>query len=673
MRQAQCPSCGGPIEWKLGSSAALVCPWCRFSVVRTDRDLRAIGRIADLVPTAPIMAVGDYGTIDGEEFVVGGRLQLDHGAGPWDEWYVELPRQRRWGWLAKAQGRFYLTMPVETSGLPAFDHMTPGTAGRLPGAGDVDWTVAERGGSALLSAEGELPYPAIPGESGRYVDLHAPGGGFATIDYGDGSEPPKLYVGREIAHDRVQFREGSVGARPVEKVDVARLRCPTCGGPVPILVPEETERAACPSCSSLLDFEQGELRLLGQLNQGRVQPLVPLGQKGTLRGVEHLCIGLMERATIVDGVEYRWREYLLHTPQGYRWLLEDNNHFTYVTTINAADVTPTTTGADYQGRSYRLFSSVQTVVRFVVGEFYWKVQLGETAHASDYIAPPFILSEERSANEAIWSQGEYVTGKEIWRAFGLPGSPPAPIEVAPAQPNPVRIGLPMAFAALGLVALAVVWFATRPAQTQPIVLVDGEVAMPPVPDPDMVTRGGQTGVAGIDFDPLAGTPFARPTTTPPSGAYTAPSFTPPFFVPETADGIEVIVQCDMGSGWLGVAAALIHQPSGMLHEVVLEHDDFHGLGASRSFMRQVVSAKIGRLAPGRYLLRLDPRWARKRGSTGEYDVPAVRVALRTVHERGAGDGCLFLTALLLFAPVPLAFMRRSAFEGRRWYNSNLTS
>ena len=48
-RQGSCPNCGGPIEFKLGSSAALVCPWCRHSVVRTDRDLRSFGKVADLV------------------------------------------------------------------------------------------------------------------------------------------------------------------------------------------------------------------------------------------------------------------------------------------------------------------------------------------------------------------------------------------------------------------------------------------------------------------------------------------------------------------------------------------------------------------------------------------------------------------------------------------------
>ncbi len=43
----------------------------------------------------------------------------------------------------------------------------------------------------MVSAEGELPFAVTPDESGRYADLSGPGGIFATIDYGDGSEPPR--------------------------------------------------------------------------------------------------------------------------------------------------------------------------------------------------------------------------------------------------------------------------------------------------------------------------------------------------------------------------------------------------------------------------------------------------------------------------------------------------
>ena len=653
-RQAQCPNCGGPIEWKLGTSAAVVCPWCRFSVVRTDRDLRAIGKIADLVPTAPAMTVGDLGTIGDVGFLVGGRLQLDHGRGPWDEWYVGLS-DGRWGWLAKAQGKWYVTTAVQAQGLPPWEQMRAGQSGRLPGGGDREWTVTEQGESQLLSAEGELPYPAIPGERGRYVDLVSAGGGFATIDYGDGSEPPHFYVGNELAHDQVRFQEGGGAPRPQEKVDVSRLRCPTCGGPVPIFVPDQTERAACASCNSLLDFNQGAFQYLGQLNQPEVVPLIPLGTEGTLKGEKVLCIGFMERCTVVDGVTYAWREYLLHTAQGYWWLLEDSGHFTLVRPANAADVRVEGYGASYQGRKYKLFSTAHTKVRFVIGEFYWKVQVGEQGTASDYISPPFILSEERSGGEMLWSAGEYVDGKEVWAAFDLQGDPPRPYDVAPAQPNPVKLWFPLAFGLVFSLLLVGVYFLTKdnvPIQTY----VDGPVQMPPVAEAAMVQAGT---VTSIPTTPTAAT----------SGPSVNISYTPPFAVPPGVDTLKVGMTSDLGHGWLGVAFALINQTTGVMTEFAMEQDRFQ-LGGLAQGAGSTSEAYIGQVQPGTYVLRIDPRWARKAGSPGETTPPAANLRVSSTNPED-NAGCCCLAACLILLPIPLTFMRKRFFESRRWRNSNL--
>ena len=50
---------------------------------------------------------------------------------------------------------------------------------------------------------------------------------------------------------------------------------------------------------------------------------------------------------------------------------------------------------------------------------------GEIVSVADYIAPPRILSMERTPNETTWSLGEYVTGDRIWEMFQLPGKAPA--------------------------------------------------------------------------------------------------------------------------------------------------------------------------------------------------------------------------------------------------------
>ena len=83
--------------------------------------------------------------------------------------------------------------------------------------------VAECGQSRVLSAEGELPYPTRSGETGRYLDLSGPSGAFATLDYGDGSEAPRLFAGTVLAPDAVRITDHAVGPRPEHRVDTARL------------------------------------------------------------------------------------------------------------------------------------------------------------------------------------------------------------------------------------------------------------------------------------------------------------------------------------------------------------------------------------------------------------------------------------------------------------------
>src|SRR5262245_35493369 len=103
--QGACPSCGAPIEFGVGSSIAKVCEFCRATIVRSDRGLENLGKVADLANTPSLIAVGDQGTLAGRPFEVLGRVQLDHGKGPWDEYYVAFDYGQTWGWLAYAHQR----------------------------------------------------------------------------------------------------------------------------------------------------------------------------------------------------------------------------------------------------------------------------------------------------------------------------------------------------------------------------------------------------------------------------------------------------------------------------------------------------------------------------------------------------------------------------------------
>src|SRR5687767_6105790 len=98
-RQAACPSCGAPMTFRFAGAGAQVCKHCNFVVARTDRNLVAIGRMADLVEIPSPLQVNTTGRWGNEPFVVDGRVQLDRASAPgapWQEFFIAFPQSGRW-------------------------------------------------------------------------------------------------------------------------------------------------------------------------------------------------------------------------------------------------------------------------------------------------------------------------------------------------------------------------------------------------------------------------------------------------------------------------------------------------------------------------------------------------------------------------------------------------
>jgi hypothetical protein len=629
-RTASCPNCGAPIEFKLGSSAGCVCPYCRFSVARTGDVLEALGKVADLVPTAPRLTVGDQGMVDGRPFTVGGRLQLDHGSGPWDEWYVEL-EPGRWAWLAYAQGRSYITFPQDTTEAPPYQEVKPGALIKLSGF-SLDWTVTEVGQSRLVSAEGELPLPATPGERSRYADLSGPNGLFATIDYGaSGDDAPHIYVGRNIPEQGLKLTRAALGPRPEQRVETERLRCPTCGGPIKLLVPGQSERATCPSCRAILDVDHGTLSAVGKLDERRGSLTIPLGSQGKLRGEDVIVVGMMERTT-TDG--YSWNEYLLYAGDGYRWLVEDNRHFTYVRELSASDVSTGMFGPSYQGKTYRRFQYSTARVTYVIGELYWKAKVGAVSQLEDYVRPPQMLSKEETAKELHWSIGTYIPAKEVWKGLSLKGEPLDTSEVGTCQPNPVQLGYLVGVGGL-LIAILL--------------------------------------VLGIIYEGAAGRRVASvPLKLLPAGQAASPDdsvvYTERFEVERTTT-LAVELETNISNSWVSAAAALIDDDTHEVRELYVNAEHWSGVtdGESWSEGDPQNTEYLGKVAPGRYVMRFDAQWGRDTG-LGYGDPPQATVHV-SVGKRSIAT--FFLALLAIAAPLIFGIIRKVTFESRRWSNSNV--
>lgn len=222
-------------------------------------------------------------------------------------------------------------------------------------------------------------------------------------------------------------------------VPLARgFSCTACGAAVKLLTGGVALSAACGNCGTAVDVTDPNLRVLAQWKErlGQIKPVIPIGARGVLEDIPWQCIGFMQRRERSSG--WSWDEHLLFNPyHGFRWLVHDHGHWSYVTMIKDRPVVHACGGVSFRGLSFRRWAQATVLVTSVLGEFYWLLEKNETVDAVDYVSPPYMLSRETypGGSELIYSLGKYVEPQVVRDAFGL-ASVPHQQDVGAAQPNP---------------------------------------------------------------------------------------------------------------------------------------------------------------------------------------------------------------------------------------------
>lgn len=451
----ECPNCGAPVPFASAIAVFAVCGHCRSSVVRRDAQVELMGVQAQLPPDISPLKIGTTGSFDGRGFTIIGRVRVGYREGTWNEWCADFG-EGLWGWVAEAQGHYMVSFevaPPETLpgmqeireresrpegalGLKDF-RLSQGRSampvGKRVTLSGTEYAVRDTKQTEILFSEGSLPFVAVPGRSAISADLGAPGRAFANVEYSE--EGIRVFLGRYCTFAELGFQElralpgwNGVPADP-ERRSAEALNCPTCGAAMEVRAAGLSMVAACGSCGSLVDTSHAAVQLLATA-RARTQvfrPLIPIGRRGQLGGVEYECIGFMRRR---DNHGEAWFEYLLFNPYGgFRWLVTYSGHWSLVDLCleEPADAA-----------EYKLFANSTAEVTYVLGEFYWQVRHGERVMVSDFIAPPRVLSSERYPDlaEVTWSQGEYVEGKVVREAFGIEGEFPEAQGLYLNQPNP---------------------------------------------------------------------------------------------------------------------------------------------------------------------------------------------------------------------------------------------
>jgi DNA-directed RNA polymerase subunit RPC12/RpoP len=625
--QATCPSCGADLVFSLGNTLLKVCEHCGSAIARKGAKLENYGRVAELLPTPSVLKLGITGGYAGAPpFSLVGRLQLDYGAGTWDEWLLSFGRDS-WAWLSESQGRFAYMGVAALPPVPAFGDLRVGETLDLGASGT--FVVAEVREARFMTAAGELPFDVKPGSLLRYADLSGPRGQFATLDYGTGTVAEALYVGPEVSLEELGIHKIADDEERRKTAHGDSLACPKCGGPLKIRAPDQTQRVACPWCGSLLDATK-DLAVLEALSNVTVQPLIPLGSKGTLGGTKWTLIGFMERSAKVEGIRYPWHEYLLYEPhKGFRWLVEARGHWSFVEPAHTGDVHQRLDRATYRGSSFRHFQGSMATVDEVLGEFYWAVARGDSVESQDFTAPPHLLSMEGAEAELVWSYGTYLEPSEVWTAFLLQDKPPEREGVGMNQPSPYQAASRVAngWALLGTALLCVVY---------------GYF---------LFSGGRSLHKQSVSIPASAA-----------SGSAEAAIFTDAFFVQEPGN-LELEVSSPLNNSWLYLSGALINEETGSMDEFDTELEYYSGSDSDGAWSEgsDRAVAYVSDVEPGRYVLRLEPQW-----ETGKTP-PSYSLLVRSRVPR-FWHVIVALVALWLW-PLILGW-KRARFETQRWSESD---
>lgn len=225
---------------------------------------------------------------------------------------------------------------------------------------------------------------------------------------------------------------------PAQVASTKALECPACGGPFELHAAGYSTLHVCQYCGSEIDLVADDgVKLIAEHVEAAKALLIPLGTKGTINGVEWVCVGNLEKN---DGWD-TWEEFLLFNPyHGYRWLIWQAGGWSVGTPILSNPAHPRRRTFDYNGkRMKRIYEVAESTIERAIGEFYWQVKKGDKVKSTSYVGGGKVLSCELTGDEFNWTLEEFVSSKGIAKAFGIEDTgqyPKTGDYPQPHQPNP---------------------------------------------------------------------------------------------------------------------------------------------------------------------------------------------------------------------------------------------
>jgi hypothetical protein len=485
------------------------------------------------------------------------------------------------------------------------------------------------------------PYP--PGGQYPAAPPYPPGGQYPYDGGGQYPAPPPM------GQPDMPAPSAPAGPRKLfrEPAQTEAVQCPACGGPLTLRGFGAIEQVACPYCGSeLAPEDNGALGILQAVQRQRQPSVLPLNARGTLEGTEWEIIGIVWRQCVVDGVTYPWQEFLLYNPyRGYRFLVYQltDGHWALGRPLPGAPKTLDRAHKSvlWKGQTFKHFQTSLAQVVYVEGEFPWQVHRGDQAVAHDYVAPPLGLSIEQETAEDLgtdvnFTQMEHIEPAAVWKAFGLPGSPPPTSGVGAYQPNPWRTGSKLLW--LSFVALLAVWLGTTAiylqGRTSKLVFEKHDLTLEPFSQEIEIGKVGEDTTLELDF-------AAQP----------------------------------LSNSWVYVDVMLISQTSEEAIGIGATAEEWHGVFDGEGWREgdQSTSVTVGGVPGGKYLLQIVPQAGSEpqpgAGVLAERPPSPLRLSVRLRQDVPLWRYVVLPLVLILAFPF-LNVLFGGIFEGRRWAKSD---
>lgn len=196
------------------------------------------------------------------------------------------------------------------------------------------------------------------------------------------------------------------------------ISCPACRAVNNLRGKALTRALTCQSCG--IYFYTGSWNPATVEFQHKESQALALGAKGRFDSFLYEVMGFVVKEEVK--YHYRWREYMLFNPyRGYAFLSEYNGHWNFIWPI---EEDPSRNSSDdsftHDGSYYRLYQRYSASVVLAKGEFFFDV-CDTTLNTSnyEYIDPPYVFAQEKSADSILWCKGVYTTPEDIASAFGI--------------------------------------------------------------------------------------------------------------------------------------------------------------------------------------------------------------------------------------------------------------